>query len=95
MIAAEPTTAPEPREMPSPGGRGIGRDLAEIRLRHRERRVSQVVRELRARVEAHTSRGEAAPRPLSQALEGFADELAAVRRMLGAHTRAGRPGARR
>ncbi|WP_259314082.1 hypothetical protein [Capillimicrobium parvum] len=74
---------------------GIGRGLAEDRLRHREHRIGQVMRELRARADAHVARGDSVPRPLNQALEGFATELAQVRRALGAHGGAGWPRQRR
>jgi hypothetical protein len=72
----------------------IGRELAEDRLRRRERRIGQVMRELRTRADAHVAHGDPVPRPLNQALEGFAGELARLRRALG--TRGGaRPRATR
>jgi hypothetical protein len=60
----------------------IGRQLAEVRLLHRQRRVEQVMRELRVRAAVHSARGETVPKPLSQALQEFATELSDVRRAL-------------
>lgn len=66
---------------------GIGRELLEIRLRHRERRIAAVVHQLHVRVDEKGARGVTPPVPLCQALEDFSGELAQVRRLLAADRR--------
>ena len=52
------------------------------RLEHRGARLDEVIAALEERVRAHRSAGEAVPRPLREALAGFAAERDEVRRAL-------------
>ena len=57
--------------------------LERDRLRHRERRLSLVVRELRTRADARREEDGRVPAPLGSALGQFQAELRAVRSRLG------------
>lgn len=62
----------------APGGAlTLGADLERDRLHERAVRLERVVTALRARARAYE--GTAVPRPLSQSLAEFQDELSAVR----------------
>lgn len=64
---------------PAPGT--LRADLEARRLEHRTRRLDFVLGALKARAEAYESRG-AVPRPLHDAIAGFAAELRQDRQRL-------------
>lgn len=57
----------------------LARALERQRLAHRQHRLQLVVRLLRERAELHTAAHGSAPKPLSDAIRGFAMEMADVR----------------
>ena len=62
----------------------LGRALEEDRLAYRVTRMQYVVRELRRRADERRRRDGAVPAPLGLAIQGFEEELTALRARLDA-----------
>lgn len=60
----------------------LARDLEQLRLEERARRMEAVIRELRARARYREARGGEVPVPLHDAIAGFREELAGIDRRL-------------